>query len=394
MARIIVAGLIGRSPVGGWHYLQYLVGLSELGHEVCYHEDTWCWPYQPIEKTFTDDPSYSVEYLRTFFATWAPEIGERWHYRHLRESSHGMSHAGFVEFAKTADVFINVGGANFVPDELSASCTKVFVDTDPGYNQIVLQERFEWVENVDRWSELVASHDHHFTYAMNIDGEDCRVPKLGYAWQASRPPVVQRLWADLAHRSPPAAAPFTTIMTWNPFKGPVVMAGREYGAKASEFEKIIDLPRDCGRVCEVAVGGANEPLLLRLREHGWQVVDGPEQTRTPARYRELIARSIAELSCAKEVYVALRTGWFSERTICYLAAGRPAIVQDTGFRRMLPCGEGLFAFEHKDEARAAMEAVRSDFDRHSAAAQEVVADQFSAQRVLQRLLDRAGSQHG
>src|SRR5690606_34037923 len=188
--RILVGGLIGRAPVGGWHYLQYVAGLARLGHDVYYHEDTWCWPYHPTGRTYTDDPSYSVDYLARFFAEFAPELRDRWHYVHLHDRSYGMSRGRFDEVARSADLFLNVGGAGLLPDALSPSCVKVFVDTDPGYNQIVLTERFAWSENVDRWCEAVRAHDLHFTYAQNIGSEDCLVPRLDFDWRPARPPVV------------------------------------------------------------------------------------------------------------------------------------------------------------------------------------------------------------
>jgi hypothetical protein len=197
-----------------------------------------------------------------------------------------------------------------------------------------------------------------------------------------------RLWRDLATVPPARDAAWTTIMTWNPFKGPLVHEGREYGAKGPEFEKLIDLPRESGRRLEVAVGGLTDVLKQRLTRHGWQVADGPATTRTPRLYRQFLAESRGELSCAKEVYVALRTGWFSERTVCYLASGRPAVVQDTGFAADVPLGEGLLAFDDAAGARAGIERVERDYDDHCRAARRVAEARFAAQRVLGRLLER------
>ncbi|MCI0484950.1 MAG: glycosyltransferase family 1 protein, partial [candidate division NC10 bacterium] len=164
--RIIVTGLVGLYPVGGvaWDYLQYVIGFARLGHDVYYHEDTWSWPYHPLEKTYTQDASYSAAYLADFFKSYAPDLSQRWHYLHLHETSFGMSRKSFDEVAATADIFLNVSGACMIPEELSPRCVKVFLDTDPGYNQIMLSERFDWSENVDRWCRSVEAHDQHFTY--------------------------------------------------------------------------------------------------------------------------------------------------------------------------------------------------------------------------------------
>jgi hypothetical protein len=386
--RIIVSGLIGRAPVGGWHYLQYLVGLANLGHEVFYHEDTWCWPYHPIKRTYTDDPSYSVDYLRRFFAEFAPCVENRWHYRHLWKTSYGMDYEAFNAVAQSADVFLNVGGTNMIPDRLSPHCVKVFIDTDPGYNQIVLSEKFAWLENVERWCEIIDSHDVHFTYAENMFGADCSVPRLSFDWQTTRPPVVLDLWRSLVGMAPQNAAPWTTIMTWNPFPGPVKYEGKTFEAKAPEFEKLMDLPAQTCEPVEVAMGGGSDQLMARLARHGWRVVDGPLTTRTPMGYRDYLSRSKGELSCAKQIYVALRTGWFSERTTCYLASGRPAIVQDTGFGDFVPTGEGLHHFTDTDGARAAMDRVATDPARHARAAREIAEEFFAAERVLSHLVDR------
>ena len=157
--RIIVTGLVGLYPVGGvaWDYLQYVVGLARLGHDVYYHEDTWSWPYHPIERQVTSEGRYSAQFLAGFFRRYAPELGARWHYLHLHETSYGMTRRAFDEVARTADIFLNVSGACMFPEELSPRCVKVFLDTDPGYNQIMLSERFAWSENVDRWCASVSS---------------------------------------------------------------------------------------------------------------------------------------------------------------------------------------------------------------------------------------------
>lgn len=189
--RIIVTGLVGLYPVGGvaWDYLQYVTGLFKLGHDVYYHEDTWSWPYHPVERTYTQDPGYSARYLADFFERYEPGLKDRWHYLHLHEKSCGMSRERFDEVAASADLFLNVSGACIIPENLPPQCVKAFVDTDPGYNQIMLSERFSWSENVDRWCASVSSHDRHFTYAENIHGPDCLVPRLDFDWKTTRMPV-------------------------------------------------------------------------------------------------------------------------------------------------------------------------------------------------------------
>jgi len=385
--RIIVTGLVGLYPVGGvaWDYLQYLIGLARLGHDVYYYEDTWSWPYHPIDKTYTADGDYSARYIGDFLRRYAPQLSDRWLYLHLHEQAFGMSARAFAEVAGSADLFLNISGACMIPDSLSPHCIKVFVDTDPGYNQIVLSERPQWSENVERWCAGVAAHDQHFTYAENIHGADCLVPRLGFHWKTTRMPIVTSLWSALAARPAAPSAAWTTVMTWNAFKGQLLYRGSEYKSKSGEFERLIELPRRVQLPLTVAVGGANAPLQ-RLQESGWTVVDGPAATLTPVQYQDFIQASRGELSPAKHVYVAMRTGWFSCRSACYLAAGRPVVVQDTGFSHILPVGNGVLAFDTAEDVIAALAEVEQNYGHHAESALAIAASHFDSDRVLNSLI--------
>ena len=203
-----------------------------------------------------------------------------------------MSRIAFEEIARTADLFLNVSGACMIPDMLAARCVKVFIDTDPGYNQIMLSEQFSWSENVERWCASVAAHDRHFTYAENIHGTDCIIPKAGFGWKTTRIPIVLDLWDEIAQSRSPMGAPWTTVMTWNAFKGKLVYQGVEYKSKGSEFEKIIELPRRLKLPFEIAVGGVDAPLE-RLARHGWSVLQWPRgdaHARAVSRFHRRLAR--------------------------------------------------------------------------------------------------------
>jgi hypothetical protein len=388
--RIIVTGLVGLYPIGGvaWDYLQYLEGLARLGHDVYYYEDTWSWPYHPRERTFRPDGAASAQYLADFFAAYAPGLSDHWQYVNLGETVYGMGRAAFAEVARTAEVFLNVSGTSRFPERLSPHCLKVFLDTDPGYNQIVLSERFAWSPDVEEWCAAVAAHDRHFTYAENIHGADCLIPRLGLAWKTTRTPVVREWWAAPARRLPDRDAPWTTVASWTEFKGRLVYRGVEYRGKVGEFEKLLDLPRRVGVGLKLAVDGKEVPVG-RLREAGWQVVGGAAATLTPGQFQDFIALSRGELSPAKQVYVATRSGWFSGRSAYYLASGRPAVVQDTGFGVALPVGQGLVPFRTAEEAAAGIREVEGDYDRHSRAARELAAEYFDSGKVLGRLLEEA-----
>ena len=393
--RIIVTGLVGLYPVGGvaWDYLQYLIGLTRLGHDVYYYEDTWSWPYHPLQQTYTSSANYSITFIQEFFQKYAPELNERWCYLHLHQNSFGMNRREFDEIANTADLFLNISGACDFPDHLSPRCIRLFLDTDPAYNQIMLSERFSWSENVERWCENVMAHDQHFTYAENIAGEDCLIPKMNLKWRTTRFPVVNDLWRQVARIAPSQDAPWTTVMTWNAFKGKVVYKGVEYKSKDCEFEKLIELPRYTKSHIKVAIGGIKAPLK-RLTDYGWDVTDGPKSTLTPLQYQEFIAQSRGEFSIAKHIYVATFSGWFSCRSACYLASGRPVVVQDTKFSIVLPVGEGLLPFTTMEEAVGALHEAESNYARHSKAASDIAEEYFDSDKVLSQLIEDIFSSHG
>jgi hypothetical protein len=388
--RIIVAGMAGIFPVGGmaWHYLQYVLGLSRLGHDVYYYEDTWTWPYHPVKECNVLSGDYSARFLEQYFRRYAPELSNRWCYLHLHQTPFGMPAHKLVEIAKTADLFINVSGACLIPDHLSPNCVTVFLDTDPGYNQITLSPGFENPSKNEPWYERVSAYDRHFTFGENISAAGCLVPTVGLQWTPTRMPIVIDLWSHLANMLPGNSASWRTIMTWNAFRGTLDYHGTQYRGKDHEFERFIQLPQQLKSRLTVAIGGENAPLE-RLESCGWQVVDGPGATRTAEAYQEFIARSRGEFSVAKHVYVAMRTGWFSDRSASYLAAGRPVVVQDTGFSRYLPVGLGVMPFSTVEEAREALCEVESDYQRHARAALEIAEAYFNSSKILGALVDNA-----
>lgn len=383
--RIVVTGIVGSCPVGGvaWDYFQYPIGLARLGHEVVYHEDTWNWPYDPLQATAVNTPTYSVDFIAKFFQTYAPELSDRWHYRHLNEDSFGMSQSGFDRFAQSADLFLDVSVASRWPDALNPRCVAAYMDTDPGFNQILLDERTDGDDKQARLLERFKRYDRYLTYAENIGQADCLVPTLGVSWITTRMPIITPFWREIPAVT--GAAPWTTVMTWNGFPQPLVHAGRTYGSKGVEFMKFSSLPRVTSHPLKIAIGG-KAPRESLARE-GWTIVDAPAVTLTPEGYQRFITESRGEFSTAKNVYVAMKTGWFSCRTACYLAAGRPAVVQDTGFSKTVPVGKGLLAFDTLEEASAAIEAVESDYRSQADAARELAADQFGSDKVLTRMLD-------
>jgi hypothetical protein len=386
--RIIVGGMVGQFPLGGvaWDYFHYVLGLAELGHDVYYHEDTWVWPFDPEKRYPTDDPNYTVNFIRDFFATYAPHLSDRWHYCLLHDKSFGMTREAFDEVARTADVFLNVSGACFFPDALNTKCVKVFMDTDPGYNQIRLSEQFEWEEHVARWTAQVRAHDVHLTYAENIYGDDCVIPRMDFDWRPTRCVVTLREWDEARRFTPPAGSPFTTVMTWDYFRGKVAYKGVDYRTKVPEYEKFRDIPNRVGVPMALAIGGHKTPVE-QVKQDGWQIIDAYNASKTPSSYVDFIKASAGEWSVAKNVYVDTRSGWFSCRTACYLAAGRPAVVQDTAWGKFVPTGAGLFAFTTMDEAIDGLKQLASDPAKHRRAAYGVAREYLAPDKVLPPMID-------
>ena len=382
--RIVIVGTFANAPYAGmaWMHCQFLAGFARLGHEISYIETTSAWPYNPVEMTTTDDPKYSLEYLGRVMHSFG--LGERWAYRTAFTDGtwHGPLATQAVELLRSADAVLNITGST-TPEEIGVPCRLVYIGTDP-----VLQE-FR-VANGDRDLERrVLAHSAHFTYGENIGQPDCAVPPFNVTLHPTRQPVVLDCWQS----GPPTRPQFTTVTNWEVKGYDCEYKGERYTwSKHHEYLKIIDLPGHTDASLELAMGlsGVTPEVLSLLRGHGWRVVDAFRMSLDPFSYRDYVRDSAAELSVAKDMYARTRSGWFSERSACFLGAGRPVITQDTGFGAHLPTGEGLFAFNDIDEALSAIEAVRSDYDRHSRAARQIAQEYFASERVLGALLDGLG----
>lgn len=383
--RAIVTGMISTYPVGGvaWDYGQYALGLERLGFEVFYLEDTGQPTYDPDRREYAEDPSYGVGFLRSALEALSPTLAERWHFRAMDDATYGLDPADLERIAAEADLFLNVSGGTLLRDAYMPSPLKVLIDTDPGWNHFVNYPNWDaspgWL-GTHGWR----GHDRFFTYAERIGADGCALPALGVDWVPTRPPVVLDQW-----RPAPPGERWTTVMSWNSFGRSIEHEGRVYGAKEPEFARVEALPGHVSAALEVAVGGHEAPAE-RWRDAGWSVVDSHDVSRTPDEYRGYIQGSRGEFSVAKNVYAATRSGWFSCRSTCYLAAGRPVVTQDTGFSDFIPTGEGLFAFSTIEQAAAAINAVERDYARHQRAAREIAREHFAHDRVLSALLRAVG----
>jgi hypothetical protein len=382
--KAIVTGMVATYPVGGvaWDYGQYALGLERLGFEVYYLEDTGLESYNPEARAYGPAYDYGLAFLERSLAGLSPTLGRRWHARTPEGAVHGLALDDFRDVVAEADVLLNVSGSALMRDEYLPCRNKVLIDTDPGLTQLRNFPRWDARPN---WMEThgYRAHDHFFTYAELIGTAQCALPTLGLAWQPTRPPVVLELW-----RARPPGERWTTVMSWRALPEPIAYRGRLYGGKELEFAGIEDLPRHTAAALQVAIGGSAP--TERWRSLGWSVIDSQAVSARPNDYRSYIEGSRGELSVAKNTYVATHCGWFSCRTACYLAAGRPAVIQDTGFSRLFPCGEGVVAFPDLAGAAAGLERIEADYASHQRAAREFAQAHFAAEDVLGSVLERIG----
>jgi hypothetical protein len=359
--RIVIGGAVAQKPGAAghaWQFLQYLLGFRRLGYDVLLldrgPDARW------VASVLGDIP-------------WSLDLGEG---RHA-----GVSRRDALEFVASADLLLNVMG--FVTDEdfLAAAPRRVFLDTDPGFPQM-------W--NALGLADVMAGHDAHVTIAERIGEPDCTIPGCGLDWIPTPQPVVLDAWPA---QPPAGGGRFTSVASWRGAYGPVEYEGRTYGLRVHEMRRFAELPRLAGGVFELAldIHSADAGDAELMERGGWTLVPPADVAATPAAYRGYVQGSDAELMVAKQIYVATRGGWLSERSLCYLASGRPVLAQDTMFSECHPTGEGLLAFRTVDEALAGVEAIRSAPTRHAAAARELARERFCSDRVLSRLLDRVGA---
>ncbi|MSP67045.1 MAG: glycosyltransferase family 1 protein [Alphaproteobacteria bacterium] len=405
--RIVVTGLIAQHPrLGGvaWDYVQYPAGLARLGHDVTYVEDSGEWAYNfdggPTGNDHVArDPAPTLAHLARVMERFG--LADRWAYRFpLTGQWFGLPDARRREIVANADLVLNVSGTIEHPERYRGRGHLVYIDSDPVFTQarIALGDA-DFVTRQD-------AHDCHFSFG---ERHSSRMPRTAVAWRPTRQPILLDAWSSAR----PIGAAYTTVMSWTSYK-PLRWGGLSLGQKDIEFRRFLDLP---GRVpsvgLEVALGptrhrdweaeGAELPQGLRaaaaahsewsvsdlLRHAGWRVADALAVGGDVDSYRDYIQGSRGEWSVAKNGYVLGQPGWFSCRSACYLAAGRPVVVQDTGFPAVIPSGRGLFAFADPDQAVAALETVERDPAAHGRAARELAHEFFSHDRVLPRLIDDA-----
>jgi hypothetical protein len=393
--KILVLGIMGRTPVAGvaWQVLHYLEGLRRLGYEPYYVEDTGDWPFDPEQNTVTEDCRYAVSFIARLME-WLG-LDDRWTYRAASQGgrSFGLGESDVKRLVREADALINVTGATVLRDEHLQVPVRIFLESDPVLPQIEIARGEEFT------LQLLGAHTHHFTFGENVGSAECPVPVGPFAYRPTRQPVVVDWWntpgAGGAAESNRGA--FTTISTWLQSGKDVEWRGETYlWSKHVEFLKFADLPHRTTQPLELALAGGSataESFLQTVRflsSHGWHVADGLKLSKDIFVYRKYIQGSRGEFTVAKDQYVRMRTGWFSDRSACYLAAGRPVVTQDTAFDRTLPTGHGLFSFTSLNDVLQAIDAINSDYDAHCTAAREIAREFFAAERVVAQLMAGAG----
>ena len=382
--QLVVLGIIGRDPLAGvaWQALHYLEGFRRLGHDVYYVEDTGVW---------ADNCSDTVSYIGRLM-DWC-DLPDRWAYcaASLGGRCFGLSEYQLSRLFEKADALINVTASTLLRDEHLMVPVRVYLETDPGLPQIAV------AKGNRKAIDLLNAHTHHFTYGENFGEPDCGLPVGPFNHCPTRQPIVVDWWSSTSDRATNKSfqatvqSRFTTVATWKESAKDIEWNGETYTwSKHHQFLKFIDLPRSTAQLLELALACGNLDTVRLLESHGWRIVDAIALSHDILPYRAYIVGSRGEFTVAKDQYTRLHTGWFSDRSACYLAAGRPVITQETGFSKFLPTGKGLFGFKTMEDILMAIDMIASDYKGNCLAARGIAIEYFAADNVLGSLIDRAG----
>jgi hypothetical protein len=378
--QIVLAGYLVRCPLGGyaWQALHFLIGLRALGLEPYFYEDTAYYGdcFDPLTGNMHVPPDAGVAFAADFFQQFG--FGNRWVFWDAASDRHyGLSRRDTRTLLHEARAVITLAPVNRLTRH--ARQTKVFIDIDPAFTQI------RAAAGDPALTELLTEHDIHFTIGENIGTPGCVIPTAPFTWRPTRQPIAVDLWSPLP---PNARAAFTTIGRWDERRRDLEFQGQVYAwSKRTEWMRFLELPHRTGERFAVAMDvGATPGDSDLLSGHGWEITDPVAASRDALHYRDFIRQSKGEFTVAKDLNVRLRSGWFSDRSACYLAAGRPVVTQDTGFGCCLPTGKGLYAVRSLDEAVEAVDAIAADYAANAAAAHQLAAEYFDAGTVLAQIL--------
>ena len=367
MARILVSGAVANKPYSGgeaWVRLSWLRGLRQLGHEVCF-----------VEQIESADP-VALETFRVAVSMLAPDCPVA--LLCGGDSVYGLTSEEAAEWARRADLLVNISGHLAIEAIKEGPRRRAYIDVDPGFTQI-------WAE---QGAAQLEGHDSYFTVGERIGMPGCSIPTAGVEWLPLPPPVTL---ADWPVHPTPSGARFTTVATWRSPLGTLASGETTFEGKHHQWRRLAHLPRRAEGEFEIAlqIYEDDEADRIALEAAGWHLVDPVEAAGDPLAFRSYVQGSAAELSVAHPVYVETASGWVSDRTVRYLASGRPALVQDTGIGDRYPLGEGLLTFRTFDEAVAGAEAIAGDYQAHARAARALAEAHFDSDRVLGRFLEAA-----
>jgi hypothetical protein len=377
---IAVAGSVAQRPGNGghtWVFLQYLLGFRKLGWEVLLLDRLE--PGMAVDaagRPAAVEDSINIAYLDRVLGAFG--LGDRWAVFHDGGTA-GLTRAQVLEEVGRSALVMNVNG--FFEDEevLARARLRVFFDIDPGFahmwRALGLHDAFQ-------------GHDAYVTVGESVGSPECTIPTGGIDWITTPQPIVLDEWPTQDGRG----LAFTSVGSWRGPFAPVEFEGSTYGLRVHEFRRFAELPKQVNEPLEIAldIDDADERDVELLRAGGWALADPAEVAADPWRYREYVQGSSAEFMVAKNMYVQSRSGWFSDRSICYLASGRPVLAQETGFSRHHPAGEGLLAFSTPEEAAEGVERIARDYETHTRAARRLAEEQFESDRVLGGLLRKLG----
>jgi hypothetical protein len=380
---VVVAGSVAQRPGQGghaWVFLQYLLGFRRLGWNVLFLdrlEPKMCRDARGRPCRIED--SENMHWLRSIMDGFG--LGDSFAVLHDQgRECLGLPRERVLERTRDAELLLNVMG--FLDDDeiLGSTPRRVFLDIDPGFGHM-------WLEL--GLANIFQGHDLYVTIGENIGRPACAIPTCGLEWITSPQPVVLEAWATA---SPPDGGGFASIGAWRGPFAPIEYRGRTYGLRVHEFRKFLDLPRLSGQSFTLAldIHPAEDADIAALRAGAWSLVDPGAVAADPWAYRDFIHGAMAEFMVAKNMYVEANSGWFSDRSLCFLASGRPVLAQDTGLAGRYPLGEGLITFSTLDEAVDGARQIASDPTRHGRAARDLAREYFDSDRVLTRLLDSVG----
>jgi hypothetical protein len=370
--RVVIAGALAQRPRRGghaWVFLQYLLGFRRLGYEVLFLDR--------LEPAMSPCSQACLGYLEGVMETFGLAYAARCD---GAEETVGLSRSEVLARVAESDVLLDFMGFLGDDEVLAEAPLRVYVDIDPGFGQM-------WREL--GWHDPYGHHDRYVTVGENIGDADCTIPTCGIEWITTRQPVVLAEWP----RANGGDGAFTSVGSWRGPYDPIPYDGVTYGLRAHEFRKFAELPRLTAHSLEIAldIDPADVRDLRLLGDRGWLLVDPTRVAGDPHSYRTYVQTSKAELAVAKGMYVQTNSGWFSDRSICYLASGKPVVAQRTGFERHCPTGRGVLTFETIDEAVDAVDEVSSEYRAHSDAARILAEEHFDSDRVLDELLAKLGS---